>query len=94
MMSAAGEKERRESSALNRPNGKIFYFPMKAVGAGNSLIPMSKVYCQPNAKWFLQTGEGKSSADWKLDPTELESKFNAKTKAIFLNNPNNPVGKV
>jgi len=40
------------------------------------------------------TGEGKTSADWKLDPTELESKFNAKTKAIFLNNPNNPVGKV
>ncbi|ELU10164.1 hypothetical protein CAPTEDRAFT_93247 [Capitella teleta] len=35
-----------------------------------------------------------SSADWKLDPVELESKFNEKTKAIFLNNPNNPVGKV
>ena len=42
----------------------------------------------------FQTGEGKTSADWKLDPNELESKFNAKTKAIFLNNPNNPVGKV
>ena len=35
-----------------------------------------------------------SSADWKLDPEELASKFNDKTKAIFLNNPNNPVGKV
>ena len=35
-----------------------------------------------------------SSADWKLDPEELASKFNSKTKAIVLNNPNNPIGKV
>ncbi|CAC5373336.1 CCBL [Mytilus coruscus] len=35
-----------------------------------------------------------SSDDWKLDPVELESKFSAKTKAIMINNPNNPVGKV
>lgn len=35
-----------------------------------------------------------SSGDWKLDPKELESKFSEKTKAIFLNNPNNPLGKV
>ncbi|KAK2191582.1 hypothetical protein NP493_50g00009 [Ridgeia piscesae] len=36
----------------------------------------------------------RSSADWKLDPDELASKFNEKTKVIFLNNPNNPLGKV
>ena len=35
-----------------------------------------------------------SSADWELDPTELESLFNPKTKAIIYNNPNNPLGKV
>ena len=35
-----------------------------------------------------------TSADWKLDPTELESKFSSKTKILFLNNPNNPLGKV
>ena len=35
-----------------------------------------------------------SSADWTLDPEELASKFSKKTKALFLNNPNNPLGKV
>lgn len=35
-----------------------------------------------------------SSADWQLDPAELASKFNEQTKAIVLNSPNNPLGKV
>lgn len=35
-----------------------------------------------------------SSADWKFDCDELASKFNPKTKAIIVNNPNNPLGKV
>ncbi|XP_063242912.1 kynurenine aminotransferase isoform X2 [Bacillus rossius redtenbacheri] len=35
-----------------------------------------------------------SSADWVLDPDELASLFNAKTKAIILNTPHNPLGKV
>ena len=35
-----------------------------------------------------------TSADWKLDPAELESLFTPKTKAIVFNNPNNPLGKV
>lgn len=35
-----------------------------------------------------------SSADWKLDPAELASKFSERTKAIVLNSPNNPLGKV
>lgn len=35
-----------------------------------------------------------SSADWKLDPTEFEKLFNNKTKAIILNTPHNPLGKV
>ena len=35
-----------------------------------------------------------SSGDWKLDPDELKNVFNAKTKAIIFNNPNNPLGKV
>ena len=39
-------------------------------------------------------GGASSSAEWALDPDELRSLFNAKTKAIIFNNPNNPVGKV
>ena len=35
-----------------------------------------------------------SSADWVLDMDELKSLFNEKTKAIIINNPNNPLGKV
>ncbi|KAJ8936809.1 hypothetical protein NQ314_012163 [Rhamnusium bicolor] len=35
-----------------------------------------------------------SSADWVLDKDELAGLFNNKTKAIILNTPNNPLGKV
>nr|XP_023663718.1 kynurenine--oxoglutarate transaminase 1 isoform X1 [Paramormyrops kingsleyae] len=35
-----------------------------------------------------------SSADWVLSPDELASKFTQRTKAIVLNTPNNPLGKV
>uniref|UniRef100_A0A671PDG5 Kynurenine--oxoglutarate transaminase 3 n=1 Tax=Sinocyclocheilus anshuiensis TaxID=1608454 RepID=A0A671PDG5_9TELE len=34
------------------------------------------------------------SADWVLDQKELASKFNSKTKAIIINTPNNPIGKI
>ncbi|KAK3509477.1 hypothetical protein QTP70_035120 [Hemibagrus guttatus] len=40
------------------------------------------------------TGPALSSADWVLCPEELASKFNCHTKAIIINNPNNPLGKV
>ncbi|CAG0884680.1 unnamed protein product [Darwinula stevensoni] len=32
--------------------------------------------------------------DWRLDKAELASKFNEKTKAIIVNTPHNPIGKV
>ncbi|MEO8659652.1 MAG: aminotransferase class I/II-fold pyridoxal phosphate-dependent enzyme [Bryobacteraceae bacterium] len=31
---------------------------------------------------------------WSFDPDELRQAFNAKTKAIIINSPNNPTGKV
>ena len=40
------------------------------------------------------SGPVTSSADWKLDSEELAKLFNSKTKAIIINNPNNPLGKV
>ncbi|XP_044309046.1 kynurenine--oxoglutarate transaminase 1 isoform X2 [Varanus komodoensis] len=39
-------------------------------------------------------GKLPSSSDWRLDPVELEAKFTDRTKAIVLNSPNNPLGKV
>ena len=35
-----------------------------------------------------------TSKDWVLDPDELASKFNSKTKMIIVNTPHNPLGKV
>ncbi|KAK5650182.1 hypothetical protein RI129_001211 [Pyrocoelia pectoralis] len=35
-----------------------------------------------------------SSQEWALDTKELEGLFNSKTKAIIVNTPNNPLGKV
>ncbi len=32
--------------------------------------------------------------DWSFDPAELRGAFTARTKAIILNSPNNPTGKV
>jgi len=32
--------------------------------------------------------------DWHYDPQELESAFNNRTRAIIINTPNNPTGKV
>ncbi len=35
-----------------------------------------------------------SGGDWTFDPRELRAAFNRNTKAIILNTPNNPTGKV
>ena len=32
--------------------------------------------------------------DWSFDPAELRAAFNGRTKAIIVNSPNNPTGKV
>jgi aminotransferase len=37
---------------------------------------------------------GRPGADWWFDPDELAGAFNSRTKAIILNTPNNPTGKV
>jgi aspartate/methionine/tyrosine aminotransferase len=40
------------------------------------------------------TSLGPGAAEWSFDPDELAAAFNHRTKAIILNTPNNPTGKV
>ncbi|NXC25342.1 KAT1 transaminase, partial [Campylorhamphus procurvoides] len=63
------------------------YMPMVKMAGGTPVF----VPLRPNAP---KDGSLMSSADWQLDPAELASKFSERTKAIVVNSPNNPLGKV
>ncbi|XP_058158262.1 kynurenine--oxoglutarate transaminase 1 isoform X2 [Dasypus novemcinctus] len=63
------------------------YEPMTLMAGGRPVF----VALRPGS---IQDGELDSSSNWQLDPTELASKFTSRTKALVLNTPNNPLGKV
>nr|XP_035925039.1 kynurenine--oxoglutarate transaminase 1 isoform X1 [Halichoerus grypus]XP_035925048.1 kynurenine--oxoglutarate transaminase 1 isoform X1 [Halichoerus grypus]XP_035925058.1 kynurenine--oxoglutarate transaminase 1 isoform X1 [Halichoerus grypus] len=63
------------------------YEPMTLMSGGRPVF----VTLKPSP---TQDGELDSASNWQLDPAELASKFTSRTKALILNTPNNPVGKV
>lgn len=63
------------------------YEPMTLMAGGHPVF----VSLKPTP---TQKGELDSSSNWRLDPAELASKFTPRTKALILNTPNNPLGKV
>ena len=82
------------SSFLNKDDEVIIiepfydcYAPMTTIFEGKTKF----VALKPGAK---PTDRLMSSGDFKWDVNELEAAFTPKTKAIVINNPNNPLGKV
>jgi len=43
---------------------------------------------------FVRLREPRSGGDWTFDPDELAAAFSNRTRAIIINTPNNPTGKV
>ncbi|CAH1989128.1 unnamed protein product [Acanthoscelides obtectus] len=61
------------------------YVPLIKMAGGTPRFVTLKKSC---------TGSPNTSADWILDPYALENAFNEKTKAVIMNTPINPLGKI
>lgn len=76
-----------EEVILFEPFFDQYFASIKFQGANAVYVPL-----HPPAE--SSTTGVTSGADWSIDFTELRKAFNSKTKAIIVNTPHNPIGKV
>jgi aspartate/methionine/tyrosine aminotransferase len=62
-----------------------FFACLQVEMAGGTVVPLA---LKPKASGAV------TSADWSLDETELRNAFSSRTKAIVINTPHNPTGKM
>lgn len=76
----------------------IFSSVLGLVDRGDEVIIIEPYFDSyvPNVLWAgaTPTYVPLHPPDWTLDPDELKAAFNAKTRAIILNTPHNPTGRV
>lgn len=86
--------------------GSLYYALMSHVNPGDEVIIIEPSFDSYEPVVLMAGGSPRhvplrpispdveSTAEWKLDRSELEAAFTDKTKAIVVNSPNNPLGKV
>ncbi len=71
---------------------------MAIINPGDEVIIFEPFYENYHPNVIMAGGVARyvklQAPDWHFDKTELQSAFNAKTKAIIINTPHNPTGKV
>jgi len=66
------------------------------MGAGGTPVfcPLRFVPYQTNGEVVDNDAAMSGGGQWVLDPDTLKSMVNSKTKAIILNSPHNPTGRI